>query len=127
MTINSRLWFAALTAFSLATAIGETAVPEKLSLRVTPNVSSAPSDLLIKATVARDAGNRWLRIEADSGSFLRSSAVELDGDKAPAITEMRLRNLPSGNYTVTAMLQNNRGEEIVARRSVIVLSQFGEP
>jgi hypothetical protein len=125
--MKARLFFAALATVSLAAATGETAAPEKLSLRVTPSVSSAPSDLIVQTTVAKNPDNRWLQIEADSGTFFRSSAIELDGDNAPAITEMRLSNLPSGNYTVVAMLKNNRGEETVVRRSVIVLSQFGEP
>ena len=125
--MKARLFLAALAAFSVAAATGETAAPEKLSLRVTPNVSSAPSTVIVQATVAKNADNRWLQIEADSGTFFRSSAIELDGENAPAITEIRLKNLPSGNYTVVAMLKNNRGEETVVRRSVIVLSQFGEP
>jgi hypothetical protein len=68
-----------------------------------------------------------LRIEADSGSFYRSSEIQLDGDKAPKLTEFRFPSLPSGEYTVSAELTNNVGEETVVRRTVIVLSQWGEP
>ena len=123
---NGRLLLAAATTFGLMFANGETAATEKLTLRVTPNVSSAPSNVIVKATVAKDAANRWLHIEADSGVFFRSSSVELDGDKAPTITEIRLNNLPSGNYAVSAVLRNQQGEEITVRRTLIVLSRFGE-
>lgn len=125
--MTARVLLAALATLTLAGATGETAAPDKLSLRVTPNVSSAPSNLIVKATVARHPDNRWLQIEADSGTFFRSSAIELDGDKAPTTTEIRLNNLPGGNYTVVAVLKNNHGEETVVRQTVIVLSQFGEP
>lgn len=118
---------AVITTFALIGANKDTAATEKLSLRVTPNVSSAPSNVIAKATVAKDRANRWLTIEADSGSFFRSSAVQLDGDNAPTVTELRLSNLPSGEYAVSAVLTNNRGEETVVRRTVIVLARFGEP
>lgn len=125
--MKTRISLAAVTMFALILATNTTDANEKLSLRVTPNVSSAPSTVIVKATVARDAGNRWLHIEADSGTFYRSSAIELDGDRAPLVTEIRLSNLPSGEYTVAAVLRNTLGEETVVRRTAIVLSRLGEP
>ena len=125
--MKSQLTLAAVTTIGLLLASGTTAADEKLMLRVTPNVSSAPSTVVVKATVARNADNRWLRIEADSGAFYRSSDVQLDGDKAPMVTEVRLNNLPGGEYTVMAVLRNNLGEETVVKRTAIVLSRVGEP
>jgi hypothetical protein len=125
--VTRRFLLATLATIGLVAVSSETLANEKLSLRVTPNVSSAPSNVIVKATVARNADNRWLEIEADSGTFFRSSTIELDGDKAPTVTEIRLNNLPSGNYVVAAVLKNTHGEETVVRRNVIVLSQFGEP
>jgi hypothetical protein len=112
---------------ALTIAPSDTAATEKLSLRVTPNVSNAPSNVIVKATVAKDSANRWLTIEAESGTFFRSSAIQLDGDNAPTVTEFHINNLPSGEYSVSAVLKNNVGEEIVVRRTVIVLARFGEP
>jgi hypothetical protein len=125
--MKSRLILAAITTIGLMAADGETVATEKLSLRVTPNVSNAPSNVIVKATIAKDPANRWLSIEADSGTFFRSSAIQLDGDNAPTVTEIRLSNLPSGEYAVSAVLTNNLGEETTVRRTVIVLSRFGEP
>lgn len=125
--MNRRLILAAFTTIGLIVAHRETVATEKLSLRVTPNVSSAPSTVIARAIVARDPGNRWLYIEADSGTFLRSSAIQLDGDKAPVVTEIRLNNLPGGDYAVVAVLRNHLGEETIVRRTVIVLSPFREP
>ncbi len=78
--------------------------------------------MIVKATVTRNADNRWLHIEAESGSFYRSSEIQLDGDRAPLITEIRLNNLPGGEYTVRAVLRNNLGEETIVRRTALVLA-----
>lgn len=125
--MKTRLTLAVVTISGMLTASGTTDASEKLALRVTPNVSSAPSTVIVKATVARNSDNRWLHIEADSGEFYRSSEIQLDGDKAPVVTEIRLPNLPGGEYTVVAILRNNMGEETIVRRTALVLSKFGEP
>ena len=125
--MKSRLTFAAATTIGLLLASGSSGASEKLLLRVTPNVSSAPSTVVVKATVARNADNRWLHIEAESGAFYRSSEVQLEGDKAPLITEIRLKNLPGGEYTVMAVLRDNAGHETVVRRTAVVLAQFERP
>jgi hypothetical protein len=125
--MKGRFTLAAVTVIGLLAASGETGASEKLMLRVTPNVSSAPSTVVIKATVAPNAGNRWLHIEADSGAFFRSSSVQLDGDKAPMVTEIRLKALPSGEYTVTAVLKDSAGAQTMVRKTALVLNQFGEP
>ena len=83
--------------------------------------------MTVRAYVTPSSDNRWLRIEADSGSFYRSSEVQLDGDKAPTLTEFRLNSLPSGEYTVMAALIDSKGDETVVRRTALVLSRFGEP
>src|SRR5688500_15240319 len=98
--MKSHLILAGFTTIALMAANTDTVAREKLSLRVTPNVSSAPSNVIVQAMIAKDPSNRWLTIEADSGAFFRSSAIQLDGDKAPTVTEVRLSNLPSGEYAV---------------------------
>jgi hypothetical protein len=99
---------------------------ERLTLRVTPNISSAPTTLVVRAYVEPDPGNRRLRIEADNGSFYRSSEIPLDGDNAPMLTEFRFKSLPSGHYTVMATLIDAEGKKTVARRNAIVLPRGGE-
>lgn len=125
--MKGRFTLAAATVVGLLFATGTTGASEKLSLRVTPNVSSAPSTVMVRAYVTPNSENRWLRIEADSGSFYRSSEIQLEGDKAPMLTEFRLNSLPSGEYTVVAALVDSKGTETVVRRTAIVLSRFGEP
>jgi hypothetical protein len=98
----------------------------RLTLTVTPNISSAPSTVVVRATVPKDAANRALHIEADSGSFFRSSEIQLDGDRAPLITEVRLKNLPSGDYTVMAVLRDQDGHQTAVRHNVLILASPGE-
>lgn len=124
--MKSRVILAALTTFGLVAGARETTATDKLSLSVTPNVSNAPSTVIVKATVPRNTGNRSLHIEADSETFYRSSTIELDGDKAPSVTEFRFASLPGGHYTIVAVLRDSTGEETVVRRNVIVLSRFGD-
>jgi hypothetical protein len=121
------LTMATVTITALIFGSASSDATEKLTLRVTPNVSTAPSTVIVKAMVARSAGNRSLHIEADSGTFFRSSEIQLDGDKAPVVTEIRLNSLPGGQYTVMAVLRDNMGTETVVRRTAIVLSQGSEP
>ena len=125
--MKTRLMLAVFTVIGMLGASGTTDANEKLTLRVTPNVSSAPSTVIARATVAKNSDNRWLHIEADSGEFFRSSEIQLDGDRAPLVTEIRLPNLPGGEYTVVAVLRNTMGEETIVRRTALVLSKFGEP
>jgi hypothetical protein len=125
--MTKHLTVAAVTMMVLIFGSASSDADEKISLRVTPNVSSAPSTVIVKAIVARSADNRRLYIEADSGTFFRSSQIQLDGDKAPLVTEIRLNSLPGGEYTVMAVLRDNMGTETVVRRTALVLSPAGEP
>ena len=117
---------AAATLVILIAATAGQGATEKLALRVTPNVSNAPSTVRIIATVTPNAANRILSIQADSGTFYRSSEVQLECDRAPLVTELSLKNLPSGEYTVVAELRDNMGGRTFVRRTVLVLARFGE-
>jgi hypothetical protein len=115
------------TLIGLLSAVAATGANEKLTVRVTPNISSAPSTVTVRAYVEPHQANRRLRVEADSGSFYRSSEVQLEGDEAPTLTEFRFKSLPGGNYIVSATLIDATGQTTVARDNVTVLPRFGEP
>lgn len=100
---------------------------DKLNLQVTPTVSNAPSTVLVRARVAKDPHNRMLQIGADSGTFYRSSQIQLDGEHAPLVTEIHLKNLPSGEYTVVAVLLDEMGQRTTVRQTAVVLAGPGEP
>ena len=99
----------------LVAAIGIIAVSsanagEQLSIKVTPSVAFAPTDVVVRATIEASPDNRAMQIVAESGDFFRSSEVQLDGDRAPRVTTMSFRGLPGGEYTVGVTLRGPDGE-----------------
>jgi len=87
----------------------------------------APASVLVRAIVERDAKNRQLEIVADSESFYRRTVVDLDGEQAPKVNELRLVDVPGGEYEITATLYDEHGERINARRSIMVMSLSSRP
>jgi hypothetical protein len=82
-----------------------------LALSVSPAVSFAPANLIVRTMIQSDPQNRGMRIAAESNDFYRASEIELDGDKAPRMNSFEFRSLPSGNYQVTAMLLGADGHQ----------------
>ena len=70
----------------------------------------APAYVIVRAIVEHDADNRMLEIVADSESFYRRSVVDLDGDRAPKVNELKLIDIPGGEYDVSATLYDLHGE-----------------
>ena len=93
-----------------------------LSMRVSPATSFAPADLVIRTRVEPDADNRAIEVVADGEDFLRSSMIQLEGDRAPKTTVFEFRSVPPGEYQVTASLIAADGRRrAVARTHVIVI------
>jgi hypothetical protein len=100
-----------------------TGAGERISLKVSPAVSFAPANLVVRAMIEADPENRSISIIAESDDFYRSSAIQLDGDKAPRTTTFEFRHLPSGSYEVRARLLGADGQERgYVRRSINVIS-----
>ena len=83
---------------------------DPLSLRVSPAVSFAPGNLIVRATVESNAANRVMEIVAESEDFYRSSEIQLDGDSAPRTSMFEFRSLPPGTYEVRATLYDISGD-----------------
>jgi len=99
---------------------------EPLIIKVSPNVSFAPANLIVRTTVEANAANRAIAIEAESGEFYRSSEMQLDGDKAPRTTTVEFQSLPSGTYAVTATLYDANGKtRAMVRSEVNVIANGG--
>ncbi len=96
-----------------------------LTVHLTPHFATAPASLMVTVAVPENAANRALEIEADSGSFYRSSSIQLDGDKARKVQQFTFTDLPAGEYQVTARLVTTRGESVV-HDSFQVLSVDGD-
>ncbi|HEV8396075.1 MAG TPA: hypothetical protein VGQ37_17465 [Vicinamibacterales bacterium] len=115
---SSRLWLFGL-ALSTATIV---VAGEPVSIRVSPSVSIAPSMLAIRVSVTPQPQNRALEIVVDSSDFYRLSRVELDGDRAPTVNELKVGSVPAGDYEVTATVIGADGRRgSVARAHVEVM------
>jgi hypothetical protein len=88
---------------------GAVGANDRLSVRVSPAVAFAPANLNVQATIEADPGNRSIEIIAESPEFYRSSEIQLDGESAPRTTLFQFRSLPTGEYSVRAVLKGQGG------------------
>ena len=100
---------------------------ERITLRVSPALSFAPANLIVRATVLADADNRALEIVAESADFYRSSLIQLEGDRAARTNQLEFRSLPPGTYEVRAKLFGGNGESrATIRQQVNVIASGAE-
>jgi hypothetical protein len=100
---------------------------ERVAINVSPAVSFAPADLVVRTTVESDARNRAVEIVAESADFYRASEMQLDGDNAPRTTTVVFRSLPRGTYRVTATILDAGEKPLTyARSQVNVLANGGD-
>jgi hypothetical protein len=111
--MNVRAWVFGL-AVLMTTVVGAN---EPLSLRVSPAMSFAPANLVIRTRIEPNADNRAVEVVADSEEFYRSSAIQLEGDHAPKTATFEFRGLPPGAYEVTAVVIGADGERRALARS----------
>ena len=123
--MQTRIAALALLTAAVAAHPGSLNASNKLSMRLSQTVASAPAEVVVTATVERGADNRALEIAAESQDFFRSSVVTLEGDQAPRTTQLRFRNLPSGEYDVVVVLHGSHGERTFDRRTFIVMPSVG--
>lgn len=88
---------------------------ERMTLRVSPSVSFAPANLIVRAHIEANSENRGVEVVAESPEFYRSSEIQLDGEHAPRTNTFEFRSLPPGTYEVRATLMGPGGS---ARASV---------
>ena len=112
---------AAAISILIASQTQHAAANNKLQIQLTPSVTMAPASVRVRVLVEHDADNRELEIVADSGLFYRRTVVELDGDRAPKVNDLRLSGIPGGDYDITATLTTARGERLAAHETLKVL------
>ena len=98
--MNCKAWTIGLMVAAITTG----AANGSLSMRVSPATSFAPANLAIRTRVEPDADNRAIEVIAEGEDFLRSSMIQLEGDRAPKTMVFEFRSVPPGEYQVTASL-----------------------
>jgi hypothetical protein len=84
---------------------------EQLNIAVSPAHSFAPALLSVRVRIEPSVENQSLEVIADSGSFYRSSEIQLEGDRSPATINLELRSVPEGDYRVVGILRDRAGRE----------------
>ena len=108
-----------LVGILMVAATCPTRAGERMIMKVTPAVAFAPANLVVRAVVEADADNRGIAVIAESEDFYRSSEIQLDGDHAPRTNIFEFRSLPSGNYSVKAMLMGRGSEPLLTLRQQV--------
>ena len=98
---------------------------QPLTIKVTPAMSFAPANLVIRTSVDPDADNRSLEVVAESDDFYRSSAVTLDGDHAPKTTQFEFHSLPPGVYEVSVVVTGADGKKRAISRAQATVVESG--
>jgi hypothetical protein len=90
---------------------------QPLAIKVSPAISFAPANLIIRTSVDPHEDNRSLEVVAESGDFYRSSTVTLDGEHAPKTTQFEFRSLPPGEYEVSVVITGADGRRRAVSRA----------
>jgi hypothetical protein len=75
-----------------------------VEIRLRGRYFAEPATVQITVAVEPDEENRALRIEADSERMFRSSELTLSGADEKRIHVVEFKNLPAGNYTLSAQV-----------------------
>ena len=119
MTLQTWIFGAALATTTVLSA------KEPVSIRVSPAVSFAPANVIVRTRLEPDADNRALEIVADSDRFYRSSTIGLDGDRAPKTVILEYRSLPPGEYKVSAAVIGAAGQRRALARTQVNVIESG--
>lgn len=123
--MKTQALFLGLLMGAAATAAGAGDI-QPITMRVSPAVSFAPANLVVRTTIASDPENRAVEVVAESPEFYRSSEIQLEGDRAPRTSQFEFRSLPPGKYEVRATLRGSTGRERASvRQQVNVISSAG--
>ena len=82
---------------------------EPIRVRVVPAFALNPADVSVETVIEPDIKNRGVEVTVDSPNFFATSTVSLEGDRAPRVRTTHFRQLPAGNYEVSATLVQESG------------------
>ena len=74
---------------------------------------AAPGEIEISVQIRPTERSRELRIFADSGSYYRSTSIELRGIDSEPLHTFIWRGFPIGDYEVVGLLLDDHGQEEV--------------
>ena len=78
---------------------------ERLTVTTRGTIAFAGTDWWVRVRVEPHAENRWLEIVADGDGQYRSSSYQLEGESAPKIHTLWIKQLKEGCYEFVATLR----------------------
>jgi hypothetical protein len=91
-----------------------------VEIRLRGRYYAEPATVQIMVAVEPDAVNRALRVEAESERMFRSSEITLAGAGEKRIHTLEFKNLPAGDYTLSAEVYSTNEMRAVARQQLTV-------
>lgn len=87
------------------------AIEKPIAITVRPQIMLNRGDIRVEVRIPRDVDNRRLVIAWDSvGGTVGEHQEQLEGDDAPVLHVLALRDQPPAHYMFLAMLYGQRGE-----------------
>ena len=87
---------------------------DRITMKVSPAVASAPTNLIIRTMIEANENNRTMEIVAESPKFYRSSEIQLNGERAPRTAMFEFRSVPGGTYEVRATVRDQGGNTLAS-------------
>lgn len=91
-----------------------------VEIRLRGRYYAEPATVQVTVAVEPDAVNRALRVEADSERMFRSSEIVLSGAGEKRIHTLEFKNLPAGEYTLSAQVFSRNEMRAVATQQLTV-------
>ena len=117
--VNARIRRAVLAAVIICGTLAAGA-KEVVAIRVRGRYYTEPATIRVTVAVEPDQSNRSLRIEADGDRLFRSSEVSLDGNNGERLHTVEFKNLPAGQYVLTAEVRSVEQIRGIAREVLVV-------
>ena len=96
---------------------------KKLDVRASGTASTAPATLRWTVFVGSHADNRLLRVSIDGEALFQSSDIPLEGAESARSHFVSWRDIPAGDYVVTAVLYGPSGPRATLVRHFAVIGR----
>ena len=111
-----------LLTVALVSAVGPFVVSanDVVEIRLRGRYYAEPATVRLTIAVEPDAENRSLRVEAESERMFRSSEITLVGAAEKRIHTLEFKNLPAGEYTLSAQVYGDAAVRGIATQQLTV-------
>jgi hypothetical protein len=92
-----------------------------LDVKMSGSTAMAPATLRGLVMIESHPANRLLRVTIDGENLFQSSDIQLEGAEAPHSHFISWRDIPAGEYVVTAVLYEATGERTTLVRRFVVI------